>query len=895
MNLCTNTYRLGRLSLAVLVLSAGMLLFCSPSYAEQWQLGETREVPGGYTVDGTNYPLIKGTFRFPSAAESNDVKFDVTAAFFYSDGFFAEDPCKYNPHLAAASMCMAMSGFYSNEGGTGRNADYSHKNKNSIQFLKDIGCSDIRTNIYNTIRPLTDSIGLTLGSKKLASGKTLLAVSLRGANYEREWASNFTLGQASDHNGEGQGFAEAADLVVQEIQNYISSHLNSDNYGDIVFWVAGYSRGGAAANLTAKRLVDMCYSKGITNPQIFAYCLEAPQGGAASAELPGANYNCIHNIINPDDLVPKLFPSYMAFKRYGVDHYIPGTEAGEISNGSDNTFSRTAVDKSVMLRHLKAVNESADSSHLKEQVPAYGLNITLLNQELTQAGADSYTSGDFTGLFAIGLHLYSKYSNSLDLLVPTRQSVWVNDFCDDFVGTLQSWLTLTRSVYTGGREMVLVDGKESVVSYGSVQQAARDFMTLFNDFPPDEREEFSKRITDWFTGDLLGTLDLVANFCNALGDYHTYSSGKKNMVKNKLIEWLKGSKCFDALSLTDAEKDRMLDYDLRTLIDLLMTYLSQDYRHPMYGVEGLAQFLTLLSSVDTVRLNHYPEVMMAWLRAQDSFYADETERVTRAGSSSVWASEDLSDDVRSEERVLAGCVPVDDITAAHGADYISLLPTKTYIEYTNGEVEEASITWDTVNYLRSYYNEDKADIDEYGEFAGWTVLSGDSHPEAAHLYVFTGRVNVPAGVSVIDERDAEVSVSVFVAGLPKMDAPSCLLPDGNYIGSITVSLDCREDAEVYCSVNGGGIVQYTGPFTLGVGGAVSEDYDVVAYTRSNGPDRADSRPVVWSYTLWQSWEALNGGDTRSTGSPSGGCEAGYGVCVLWFVLGALMVRCKVRG
>lgn len=890
---------------AIFILCAGTLL-CStaePTHAAVWQLGETRSVSGDYIVDSTSYPVIKGTFRFPYEALSKHGKTsDGTAVFFYSDGFFAEDPYKYNSHLAAASMCMAMAGFYSNEGGSGRNADYSSKNKNIIQYMKDIGCSNIRNNIYNTTRPQADSMGVTIGSKNLASGKILVAVSTRGNNYEREWASNVTLGA---DNGESQGFAEAADILLKEIQNYVSSQYSSYSYDDIVFWITGFSRGGTAVNLAAKRLVDICLSKGITSPKIFAYTFEAPQAGLTSTEISGVNYNCIHNIVNADDLVPKLVPSYMSFKRYGVDHYMPGTEAGEISNGSDNIFSRTAIDKNVMLQHWQAMNESADLSLLKEQVPAYGLNITLLNQELTLMNAnDAESNLTGIGLFFTGLSLYGKYQDHPEQLIPTKQNVYMNDFHDGFISTLQSWLGLSRNVYNGKSETAVIDGKSTVVKYGNVQQAARNFMTLLHDFPPEERKEFKKRITDWLGNDIIGALDLVAKFCTALGDYHTYSGDKKNKLKNKLVDWLTKSKCFDALSLTEGQKEIMLNYDMRTLIDILMTYLSQDYRHPMYGLEGLTQFLTLLSAVDAVQLNHYPEIMMSYLRAADTFYADETERVTRASASGVMSGADFADvSGNTEGRVLAGAVPVEDIITDHGADYIALLPKNTYIEYTNGGFDEAAITWDTVNYERYYYDENAADIDEYGEFAGWTAISGDTHPDSAHLYVFTGRVNVPDGVSVADETDTDLCVSVFVAGLPKMDAPDCWLPDGHYIGSITVSLYCEEDAEIYYSVSGTGILneKYTGPFTLDVGGAVSRDYDVTAYTKASGADRADSRPVIWSYTLWRSAEAMSGEDTGdsgnvdSVGSSGGGCEVGYSVCVLGFVLLAVMMKRKLHG
>ena len=56
-------------------------------------------------------------FTFPSAVAINDALKDIQARFFYSDGFFAEDPYTYNNHIAAASLCMAMAAFYSNEGG----------------------------------------------------------------------------------------------------------------------------------------------------------------------------------------------------------------------------------------------------------------------------------------------------------------------------------------------------------------------------------------------------------------------------------------------------------------------------------------------------------------------------------------------------------------------------------------------------------------------------------------------------------------------------------------------------------------------------------------------------------------------------------------------------------
>ena len=60
-------------------------------------------------------------------------------------------------------------------------------------------------------------------------------------------------------------------------------------------------------------------------------------GGVESAKIPGNNYNCIHNVINQNDIVPWVGTTEMGFLRYGVDHFVPGSpETGEPGDGSDN-------------------------------------------------------------------------------------------------------------------------------------------------------------------------------------------------------------------------------------------------------------------------------------------------------------------------------------------------------------------------------------------------------------------------------------------------------------------------------------------------------------------------------------------------------------------------------
>ncbi|MBQ9565144.1 MAG: hypothetical protein IJU98_06105, partial [Synergistaceae bacterium] len=168
---------------SVFALLAAAIVAASAVTALAVAPGTPETVTGGYKVGDTEYELIRGAFLFPSEVAIDGAMKDIPAVFFYSDGFFAEEPDTYNNHLATASLCMAMAGFYSNEGATGPEADYSNKNKNILQYMKDIGVDsdDIYVNHFNTIRPQTDSIGVTIGKKaltELSDGRILIPIAI---------------------------------------------------------------------------------------------------------------------------------------------------------------------------------------------------------------------------------------------------------------------------------------------------------------------------------------------------------------------------------------------------------------------------------------------------------------------------------------------------------------------------------------------------------------------------------------------------------------------------------------------------------------------------------------------------------------------------------------------
>lgn len=81
-------------------------------------------------------------------------------------------------------------------------------------------------------KPTKDSIGVVAANKPVSFGGrkyTLIAVAIHGGGYEREWASNFTIGESGDH----EGFSEARDTVIAFLKITLKSRgfMVISNYG----------------------------------------------------------------------------------------------------------------------------------------------------------------------------------------------------------------------------------------------------------------------------------------------------------------------------------------------------------------------------------------------------------------------------------------------------------------------------------------------------------------------------------------------------------------------------------------------------------------------------------------------------------------------------------------
>ena len=149
--------------------------------------------------------------------------------------------------------------------------------------------------------PTEDGIGLTIAEKRLRN-RIVTAIVLRGT-VGKEWYSNFEIGYAAEH----RGFSKAADCAERRLGDYIGM---SREKGRRVFFVTGYSRGGAVANILSKRLCD---SRG--SDCVFAYTFASPN----TASCYPVNCPNIFNIVRREDFFTHLPPKAWGFRRYGRD------------------------------------------------------------------------------------------------------------------------------------------------------------------------------------------------------------------------------------------------------------------------------------------------------------------------------------------------------------------------------------------------------------------------------------------------------------------------------------------------------------------------------------------------------------------------------------------------
>lgn len=171
-------------------------------------------------------------------------------------------------------------------------------------YLKKLGFPENRIKQYNYDSSLQHSVGLTLASREvvnsLGNTVTLYAIIVRGTNGANEWISNFDVGYSDVH----LGFDEARKLVMEHLWVY-QLEFPARNAELPLYWVTGYSRGAAVANMIA--------GENLAVPAEQVYCV------TFATPLVNKQTNRSANILNfvfDGDVV-----TYIPFASWGFDRH----------------------------------------------------------------------------------------------------------------------------------------------------------------------------------------------------------------------------------------------------------------------------------------------------------------------------------------------------------------------------------------------------------------------------------------------------------------------------------------------------------------------------------------------------------------------------------------------
>ncbi len=322
-------------------------------------------------TDGSS--LISGTFTYLSGEEQQ-------ATFYYSDDYFAKSGKEPDEHLRTASLDLTVSVFGSTTG-----SDYD----NARALLSAFGFSseDFVSEDMDTA-PTPDTIGTAISHKSTPSGE-VIAVAVRGANYESEWANNFISGAS----GDAKGFTDSAQKVISRIKAYEEEH----GLTGAKLWLTGYSRGGAVCDLAGKYINEHLSEFGITDDDLYVYTFEAPRASSTKS-----GYANIHNVFDPNDLIPRVYPEQWGLYNAGTPDPILGEEVVISPMALDLTDGLEAVeveaDPTTVQDFEAELLEYLDSCVTREEFSSYSSDIgTVITLLLTR---DAEGREEFTELVA---------------------------------------------------------------------------------------------------------------------------------------------------------------------------------------------------------------------------------------------------------------------------------------------------------------------------------------------------------------------------------------------------------------------------------------------------------------------------------------------------------------
>lgn len=539
-----------------------------------------------------------------------------------------------DPSLATASMDFSMACFGSNEetGKAGTDEEFVLYSKNAEDYLRQCGFTEIAVNSiedasaenkYNRF-PSRDSIGVVFGAKDITvwNAEThanepykLIAVGVRGAGYGAEWASNLTLGAAGEH----QGFRDAADKIKVTLDQFVADHVQDGE--PVKYWVCGYSRAGAAANLIAGDISDSLSDYHTTLKDVYGYTFESAAGADSTVDPDGTKYPNIHNIINKMDAIPRVSMAAFGNNRYGVDYLVP--YYGNTADADENAayYNRMYnILKTIELGYPTGSAANPTDPVMADADPAtYPLNSDITVHKFEILASDH--TPEYTGKWNGETNFIGEKSGSRYYL---RMDAFLDKFVDHFFGS-RAW----DYDFTQGKVVNATDLATHRVKYDTLQNnqpetyqdAIRSLLGVALGVPGAKLTTMLDGLMDDITSNIIGAGSLYLSIHGIFGNGYDQRPDESHAETvsghlNDLLDDVLLSKA--PFSSNKAE--------MRTAFETLSPILARLflYDRKEYG----SQFLgTLMYYMDPIIVTHVPGVVSAWNKSLDENYTGNYRRL----------------------------------------------------------------------------------------------------------------------------------------------------------------------------------------------------------------------------------------------------------------------------
>lgn len=609
-------------------------------------------------------PVIEGTVRFGSfnylgdkgtdAAGDERDGVDYVTTFYYSDDFFSRSAVNPNAtgktmdwnDLEDLSMATLSEKFTVAVYGSSENTFptvWTNKDKNGKRFLTDCGFTNLFTSAEFNQQTGKDTLGYMFGTKQITVWDqktqqnktfTLVAVGVRGGGYGAEWGSNLTIGDksfVSTHNKSysgtyrHQGFNEGAQKVLTDLRSYTQNMT-----GDVKYWVVGFSRSGAIANLVAGDITKNASTYKTSIDDVYGYTFEAAAGALKSEDPNGTTYPNIHNIVNPMDAVPRVSPALFNHGRLGVDYRLPfhGNTTSE-ENTAYYANMRTVLPMVAKIADIynKSYsgkdNDKYEDAVITDSDPAtYPYNRTI---QMKSFGITNFNNG-----------FVEDVSNANSKVAPS-QGMYLDEFLDSLVPAVincKAWdapFFEKRTIGWNADKMKKNDWQSHEKNYvEAYQDSLRDLAYYALKNPG-----MGLGALDGLMDKALGAVNFQTLF-NGVGLAASYAA----MHNGIFYETSVGNMIDPLTTIVNAVVDATGLFDsgdlpkVHAAIGKLMPALTWLYCEDHRNMNG--EYLgTVFANVGTILVTHIPELGMSWLMSLDELFNSDYREITLPKNAAV--------------------------------------------------------------------------------------------------------------------------------------------------------------------------------------------------------------------------------------------------------------------